>query len=181
MSTKFGIAISIIITLSLESMWALWTLLLHKKVTWRQYPVKPSDNTRTSDIANQALAWASCQIRHIAGAHAPGMSGTLSPPPQVRDPDMHHGTCVTHVPGCMSGSLISGFLWSRLRGETFPAFPAHAQATILRIWQEAHAGLPWRIGQVYSINGHLFSSPSIIREKPINTGKYFVMGGVYTT
>ena len=78
--------------------------------------------------------WASCQIRHIVGAHAPGMSGTFSPPPQVRDPDMHHGTCVTHVPWCMSGSLISGFLWSRRRGETFPALPAHAQATILRIW-----------------------------------------------
>ena len=24
--------------------------------------------------------------------------------PQVSDPDMHHGTCVTHVPWCMSGS-----------------------------------------------------------------------------
>ena len=42
--------------------------------------------------------WASCQIRKIAGAHAPGMSGTFSPSPQVCDPDMHHGTCVTHVP-----------------------------------------------------------------------------------
>ena len=25
-------------------------------------------------------------------AHAPGMPGTFSPPPQVCDPDMHHGT-----------------------------------------------------------------------------------------
>ena len=39
-----------------------------------------------------------CQIRKIAGAHAPGMLGTFSPSPQVSDPDMHHGTCVTHVP-----------------------------------------------------------------------------------
>ena len=31
-------------------------------------------------------------------AHAPGMPGTLSPPPRVSDPDMYHGTCVTHVP-----------------------------------------------------------------------------------
>ena len=33
----------------------------------------------------------------------------------------HHGlavpTCVTHVPWCMSGSLTSGFLWSRWRGK----------------------------------------------------------------
>ena len=35
-------------------------------------------------------------------AHAPGMPGTFSPPPRVSDPDMHHGTCVTHVPWCMS-------------------------------------------------------------------------------
>ena len=31
------------------------------------------------------------------------------------DPDMHHGTCVTHVPWCMPGSLTSGFLWRRWR------------------------------------------------------------------
>ena len=37
--------------------------------------------------------WASCQIRKIVGAHAPGMPGTFSPSPQVSDPDMHHGTC----------------------------------------------------------------------------------------
>ena len=36
-------------------------------------------------------------------AHAPGMPGTFSPPPQVNDPDMHHGTCRTHVPWCMPG------------------------------------------------------------------------------
>ena len=31
-----------------------------------------------------------------------------TPPPRVSDPDMHHGTCVT----CMPGLLISGFLES---------------------------------------------------------------------
>ena len=77
----------------------------------------------------------------IAGAHAPGMPGTFSPPSGTSDPDMHHGTCVTHVPWCMPGSLTSVFLWSQWRGKTFPAFPAHAQPAILRIWQEAHGGL----------------------------------------
>ena len=33
----------------------------------------------------------------------------------LSDPDMHHGTCVTHVPWCMPGSLTSGFRWSRWR------------------------------------------------------------------
>ena len=28
---------------------------------------------------------------------------------------MHHGTCVTHMPWWMPGSLISGFIWSRWR------------------------------------------------------------------
>ena len=37
--------------------------------------------------------------------------------PRVSSPDMHHGTCVTHVPWCMPGSLTSGFLWSRWRGK----------------------------------------------------------------
>ena len=41
------------------------------------------------------------------------MPGTFSPPPPVSDLDKHHGTCVTHVPWCMSVSLSSGFLWSR--------------------------------------------------------------------
>ena len=49
-------------------------------------------------------------------ALAPGMPGTFSPPPLVSDPDMHHGTSVTHVPWCMPGSLTSGFLWSLWRG-----------------------------------------------------------------
>ena len=44
--------------------------------------------------------------------HAPGM-----PPPRLSNPDMHHGTCVTHVPWCMLGSLTSGFLWSRWWGK----------------------------------------------------------------
>ena len=48
--------------------------------------------------------------------------------PSVSDTNMHHGTCVTHVPWCMSGSLTRG------GGKTFPAFSAHAQPAILRIW-----------------------------------------------
>ena len=43
-------------------------------------------------------------------AHAPGMPGTFFPPLRVSDPDMLHGTCVTHVQWC-------GFLWSRWRGK----------------------------------------------------------------
>ena len=48
-------------------------------------------------------------------AHVPGMPGTFFAPLRVSDPDMHNGTCVTHVPWCMPGSLTSSFLWSRWR------------------------------------------------------------------
>ena len=82
--------------------------------------------------------------------HAPGMPGSFSSPPWVSDPDMHHGTCVTHVTWCMPVSLTSVFLLKSVAGKTFPAFPAHAQPTISRIWQEAHhmtvpgvKKLPW--------------------------------------
>ena len=50
-------------------------------------------------------------------AHAPGMPGTFSLLPRVSGPDMHHGTRVTQVPWCMSGSLTRGFHWSRWRGK----------------------------------------------------------------
>ena len=45
-------------------------------------------------------------------AHASGMPGTFPPAfdlkPLVSDPGIHHATCVTHVPWCMSGSLTRG-------------------------------------------------------------------------
>ena len=59
--------------------------------------------------------WASYQIRKIEGCACAGNAGNVFPPQLVRDPDMHHGTCVTHVPWCLTGSLTSGFLWSRWR------------------------------------------------------------------
>ena len=37
--------------------------------------------------------------------------------PLVSDPDMHHGTCATHVPWCMSGLLTRG------GGESVPGIP----------------------------------------------------------
>ena len=67
--------------------------------------------------------WASCQIRKIAGCACAGNAGNVFPRGRlqrkllVSDPDMHHGTCVTHVPWCMSGSLNRG------GGENVPGIP----------------------------------------------------------
>ena len=89
--------------------------------------------------------------------HAPGMPRTFSRywflrKPLVSDPGMHHATCVTHVPWYMSEWLTRG------AGKTFPAFPAHAQTEILRIWQEeAHdiMTMPWRVFVVQKWNMNL--------------------------
>ena len=60
-------------------------------------------------------------VRYVKSrvAHAPGMPGTFSSPPWIRDPDMHHGTCVTHVPWFIPGSLISSFFRRRKSGNHF--------------------------------------------------------------
>ena len=84
-------------------------------------------------------AWASYQIRKIAGCVCAGNAGNVFPRRRfqrkllVSDPGMHHGTCVTHVPWCMSGSLTCG------DGENVPGIPSACAPAILRIWQEAHA------------------------------------------
>ena len=106
-------------------------------------------------LCGDIVSWTSYQINKVMGAHAPGMPGTFSPPPWVSDPDMHHGTCVTHVSWCMPGSLNSGFLWSQRQGKTFPAFPAHAQPADLRIRQEAH----WWVTHFYSLLPWTLSLP----------------------
>ena len=58
-------------------------------------------------------------VRYVKlwNAHAPGMPGTFCPLSRVSDPEVHHGTCMTHVPWCMPESLNNGFLWSRWRGK----------------------------------------------------------------
>ena len=68
-------------------------------------------------------AWASYQIRKISGCACAVNAGNVFPrhrfqrKPLVIDPDMHHGTCVKHVPWCMSGSITND------GGENVPSIP----------------------------------------------------------
>ena len=68
-------------------------------------------------------SWASYQIRNIAGGACAGNAGNVFPRRWlqrkllVSDPGMHDGTCVTHVPWCMLGSLAS------CGGENVPGIP----------------------------------------------------------
>ena len=85
-----------------------------------------------------AAVWASYQVRKIAGCACAENAGNVFPrrrfrrKPLVNDPGMHHGTCVTHRPWCMSGSLTCG------DGENVPGIPVACAPAIVRIWQEAH-------------------------------------------
>ena len=87
------------------------------------------------------VSWAFYQIRKIAGCACAGNAGNVFPRRWfqrkllVSDHGMHHGTCVTHVPWCMSGSLTCG------DGENVPGIPGACAPAILRIWQEAHSHL----------------------------------------
>ena len=100
-------------------------------------------------------AWASYQIRKIAGCACARNSGNVFPHcrfqriPLVSDPGMHHGTCVTHVPWCMSGSLTCG------DGENVPGIPGACAPAILRIWQEAHGTTYTHRLLVKSVEAHI--------------------------
>ena len=53
----------------------------------------------------------------LSGCARAGNAESVFPPPRVSDPNIHHGTRVTHVPWCMPGSLSSSFSWSRWVGK----------------------------------------------------------------
>ena len=97
----------------------------------------------------QEAAWASNQIRKIAGCACTGNAGNVFPRHRLQRkplgsyPGMHHGTCVTHVPWRMS--------WSRTRGGglNVPGIPGACAPTIYRIWQEAHCKGIGIVGVMY--------------------------------
>ena len=71
---------------------------------------------------NFVTEWASYQICKIASCACAGIPGTFSRrrlqrKPLVSDPGIHHGTCVTHMPWCLPGSLTRG------GGENVPGIP----------------------------------------------------------
>ena len=93
-------------------------------------PVCPSQQPTLESIQKRHLSkylywqeWASYQIRKIAVCACVGECRErfsrhwLRRKPLVSDPAMHHGTCVTHVPWCMSVSLTRG------GGENVPGLP----------------------------------------------------------
>ena len=124
--------------------WKVWIRSIKNKLKLSENYIK-CNNVGYSNIEHDKFVidrfvqWASYQIRNIAGCACAGNAGNVFPRRRlqrkslVSDPGMHHGTCGTHVPWCMSGSLASG------GGENVPGIPGVCAPAIFRIWQEAHS------------------------------------------
>ena len=115
-------------------LWLFWTLF------GKNYHGTPTGVTYISNICHsRAMGLLSdrqnCGLRMRRECRERFPRHRLQRKPLVSDPGMHRGSCVTHVPWCMSRSLTHG------GGKTFPTFPAHAQPASLRIWQEAHLSI----------------------------------------
>ena len=97
----------------------------------------------TNPWSTNVIVWSSYQIRKM-GCACPGNAGNVFPAtdfkrkPLGSDPGMHHGTCVTHVPWCMSGSL------TRSGGENVPGI---LRACAARNFTYLARG-PWRSSPV---------------------------------
>ena len=77
-------------------------------------------------------AWASCQIRKIASCTFLGNTGKVFPV-TAGERSRHTSRYVRYARGVMhtGAELVASFVGG---GKTFPAFQAHAQRAIIRIW-----------------------------------------------
>ena len=95
----------------------------------------------------QLLQWTSCQIRKIARCACAGNAGNVFP---VTDCEGNRGITIPACITARASRTCRGACrdrYSAVARKTFPAFPAHAQPTILRIWQEAHG--TWAVVWVF--------------------------------
>ena len=97
---------------------AMIRLLVSVKTTWRTWV----------NVSHKCIS-----AHNIIVKRYRPMPGTFSPPPTSKeaasDLGMHHGTCVTHVAWCMSGSLTCG---SRENDPGIPGACAICDFTYLR-------------------------------------------------
>ena len=87
---------------------------------------------RESPAMDPLTDTSNCGLRMRQECREPFPHHRLQRKPLVFDPVTHHGTSVTQVPWCMSGSLTRGGC------ENVPGIPGAWEPTILRILKEAH-------------------------------------------
>ena len=104
----------------------------------------------------------------------------LQTKPQVSDPGMHHSTCVTHLPWCISGSLTRG------GGENVPGIPGECATCnftyLVNSWVSVHTvHLLGRIGTLIAGQPTILP-PRTMRHRPCistsHTGKHAFLCGV---
>ena len=108
--------------------------------------------------------WASYQIRKIAGCACAGNAGNVFPATDFKgNRKLAISACITARASRTSPDACRDRFYAVV-GKTFPAFPAHAQLAILRIWQEAHGEWSY-LNQWLSgpINLKLIGSASLAR------------------
>ena len=116
----------------------LWWFASKKAPTAEIFPWEWKWERRQTLVDSAYLHGPLTRYVRLRVAHAPGNARNVflvtdfKWKPLISDPGMHHGTCVTHVPWWMPGSLTRG------DRKKFPAFPAHAQPANLHTWQETH-------------------------------------------
>ena len=88
----------------------IWSMNLHKwnmdfyqsfMITEHSYPLTYFQNSRIMGLLPDTK---NCGLRMCRKCRESFPRHWLQRKPLVSDPDMHHGTCVTHVPWWMSGS-----------------------------------------------------------------------------
>ena len=85
------------------------------------------------DVETSVESMGLLPVTQNCGCACAGNAGNVFPV-TAGERSRHASRHVRHVPWCMPGSLTNGFLLKSAAGEKFPAFPAHAQPAILRIW-----------------------------------------------
>ena len=85
------------------------------------------------------LQWASCQMHRIAGCACAGNVENVFPATAGQQ-SRHASRHVRDARALMHVEIVNWrFPLKLVAGKTFPPFSAHAQPTILRIWQEVHS------------------------------------------
>ena len=96
--------------------------------------------THRPNLHELTISWASYQICKIAGCVCAGNARNVFPATDFK------GNRKLATPACTTARASRTCRdayrdrYPAVAGKTFPAFPAHAQPAILRIWQEAHWG-----------------------------------------
>ena len=115
-------------------------------------PMIPLNHTLQYPDYYNISAWASYQIRKFATCACARNARNVFPATDIK------GNRLLAIPTCITVRASRTCLNARrhrrpaVTEKTFPAFPAHAQLTILRIWQEAHSYM-WGRSSLYVESG----------------------------